>query len=147
MHLIKRLSRGLGLATIAYLPQISLAAAHAGEHHPPLASDVPWPFAGPIIALLISGAAFWLANRDSQLPSVSRVADPIDQIDADPNQPGARSNSSGGLAATGHTPRKRTDLVALRSRKAPSPRSAKPPPSRFGPRTLEETWMTNDSTR
>jgi hypothetical protein len=138
MHPIKRLSSGLGLATLTFLTQISLAAAHAGEHHPPPASDVPWPIAGPIIALLISGAAFWLTNRDGSPRPLSPATSPSDPNGTTPDQINTRAEVSSGLPAH-HDPRKRAPLVALRSQQRPSPRAAV--------HRTEEPWIMHDLTR
>lgn len=137
MDLIKRLSPGLGLATLTFLTQISLAAAHAGKTHPP-AESAPWPIAGPIIALLISGAAFWLTNRDGSPHPPSPATSPSNPDGPAPNQVGSRAEVASGLPAH-HDPRKRAPLVALRSQQRPSPRSV--------PHRTEETWMTLDLTR
>lgn len=64
MHRLMYRSTGPGLAIFALLTHISVAVAHAGEAHPHVEAS-PWPIAGPIIALLVSGAAFWLTNRGS----------------------------------------------------------------------------------
>jgi hypothetical protein len=84
---------GLTIAGLAFLTQISLVAAHAGEAHPHHAEATPWPIAGPIIALVVSGAAFWLANRGGsrRLPPGSH-AGPTDptgaSIDGDRDRSG-----------------------------------------------------------
>ena len=68
MHRLMHRSSGYALAVVVFLTQTTLAAAHAGDAHPHVEAS-PWPIAGPIIALLVSGAAFWLANRnDSRQP-------------------------------------------------------------------------------
>lgn len=73
----QRLGQSLSLAGIAHLVQTSVVSAHAGASHPTASPGVdPWQVAGPVVALLVSAATFWLANRDGHQSSPSHPPGP-----------------------------------------------------------------------